>query len=414
MTRAVKKPFTLVIDQIRRGETADWLVVAVAVSLPWSTSLTAILIALWLIAVVPTLDIASVRREIMTPVGGVPVLLWALAVVGMLWADVDWSERFGGLRGYHKLLVIPLLLAQFRRSERARWVILGFFISALALLILSWLTPYPGSWGRENADIGVPVKDYILQSGIFAICALGLLGQAVEWRAQRPQLAIVAVVAAAFFIANIIYVATSRTTLVIITGLLLLFGFRQFGWKGMIAAGIVGGALASLFWVSSPYLRDRVTQVIEEVRDYPASDTETSIGLRFEFWKKSVEFVAAAPIIGHGTGTITTLFRRSASGHTGMAAVVTGNPHNQILAVAIQLGFIGIVTLISMWVVHLTLFSERTLFGLYGLTIVVSNVVGSLFNSHLFDFSQGWLYVFGVGILGGVVLKRKQAETNLA
>lgn len=89
MTRAVKKLFTLVIDQIRRGETADWLVVAIAVSLPWSTSLTAILIVLWLIAVVPALDIASVRREIMTPVGGVPVLLWALAVVGMLWADVD-------------------------------------------------------------------------------------------------------------------------------------------------------------------------------------------------------------------------------------------------------------------------------------------------------------------------------------
>jgi hypothetical protein len=89
MTRAVKKHFTLVIDQIRRGETADWLVVAIAVSLPWSTSLTAILIVLWLIAVVPVLDIASVRREIMTPVGGVPVLLWALAVVGMLWADVD-------------------------------------------------------------------------------------------------------------------------------------------------------------------------------------------------------------------------------------------------------------------------------------------------------------------------------------
>jgi hypothetical protein len=48
------------------------------------------------------------------------------------------------------------------------------------------------------------------------------------------------------------------------------------------------------------------------------------------------------------------------------------------------------------------------LVGWYGLVIVVSNVVGSLFNSHLFDFSQGWLYVFGVGTLGGVILKQKQ------
>src|SRR5262245_40710264 len=415
MTGAVKQSFTLVIDQMRRGEIADWFVVAVAVSLPWSTSLTAILIVLWLIAVVPSLNFASVRREILSLAGALPLLLWALAVVGMLWADADWSERLGGLRGYHKLLLIPLLLAQFRRSHRAGWAILGFLISALALLILSWLTMHTGPiWAREQADLGVPVKDYILQTGIFAICAFGLLGQAVAWRKARPQLVLPAVIVAAFFIANIIYVATSLTTLVIVAVLLLVFGFRQFGWKGMVAAGVVGSVLAGLFWVSSPYLRDRVTHAAQEIQEYPAGTGETSAGLRLEFWKRSIEFVATAPVVGHGTGTIATLFRRSASGHTGMAAAVTGNPHNQILAVAIQLGFIGTFALISMWIVHLTLFCEKTLVAWYGLTVVVSNVVGSLFNSHLFDFSQGWLYVFGVGILGGTVLKRKQAETKLA
>jgi O-antigen ligase len=406
----VKQSFTFIVDRIRSSETADWLVVAVAVSLPWSTSLTAILISLWLVAVIPALNIASVRREIMTPIGGMPVLLWGLAAVGMLWADVDWSERFGALRGYHKLLVIPLLLAQFRRPERARWVILGFLISTLALQVLSWRTLHPGLWGREKADVGVPVKDYILQSGVFAICALGLLGQAVEWRTRRPHLAVAAIFVAASFIGNIIYVATSRTTLVIVALLVLIFGFRQFGWKGMLAVGILGAALTNLFWVSSPYLRDRVTEVVEQVQDYPADTGKTSIGLRLEFWKKSIEFVTAAPVVGHGTGTIAALFRRSASGDS----VVTGNPHNQILAVAIQLGLLGTLVLIAMWIVHLTLFHERTLVAWYGLTIVVSNILGSLFNSHLFDFSQGWLYVFGVGMLGGVMLEQKQSKIKQA
>jgi O-antigen ligase len=31
--------------------------------------------------------------------------------------------------------------------------------------------------------------------------------------------------------------------------------------------------------------------------------------------------------------------------------------------------------------------------------------VGSLFNSHLFDFTHGWGYVIGVGIAGGVMLR---------
>jgi len=36
--------------------------------------------------------------------------------------------------------------------------------------------------------------------------------------------------------------------------------------------------------------------------------------------------------------------------------------------------------------------------------IVVQNVVSSLFNSHLFDFLHGWLYMFGLGVIGGMAL----------
>ena len=176
---------TAAIHAPRLGQIADGLAAAVAVSLPWSTSATSILIVLWIIAVVPTLDIVSVRRELLSAAGGLPVLLWALGVVGMLWADVSWSERIAGLSGFHKLLLVPLLLARFRRSQHANWVILGFLASSLVLLVVSWaLVLTPGlSWrGRE---LGVPVKNYILQSAIFAICAFGLLGQGADlWRTR--------------------------------------------------------------------------------------------------------------------------------------------------------------------------------------------------------------------------------------
>ena len=57
---------------------ADGLAVALAVSLPWSTSATGILAVLWLLVLVPTLDRAALRRVLTTPAGGLPVLLWAL------------------------------------------------------------------------------------------------------------------------------------------------------------------------------------------------------------------------------------------------------------------------------------------------------------------------------------------------
>src|SRR5262245_59843519 len=108
-----RRPF---IDTDRLAQIADWLVVAVVVSLPWSTSATSILVVLWLIALVPTLDAGMVLREIRTAAGAFPLLLFALAALGMLWADASWDERVTGLLAFHKLLLIPLLLAQFRRS----------------------------------------------------------------------------------------------------------------------------------------------------------------------------------------------------------------------------------------------------------------------------------------------------------
>ena len=63
-----------------------------------------------------------------------------------------------------------------------------------------------------------------------------------------------------------------------------------------------------------------------------------------------------------------------------------------------------------MWIAHLLLFRGGGLAAWIGLVIVVQNIVGSLFNSHLFDFLQGWTYVFGVGVAGGMVLKRRAEQ----
>jgi hypothetical protein len=30
-----------------------------------------------------------------------------------------------------------------------------------------------------------------------------------------------------------------------------------------------------------------------------------------------------------------------------------------------------------------------------------------LFNSHLFDFHEGWMYVLGVGVAGGMILRAR-------
>jgi O-antigen ligase len=159
-------------------------------------------------------------------------------------------------------------------------------------------------------------------------------------------------------------------------------------------------------------MRTRLGNLNSEIEQYRVSNELTSAGQRMEFWKKSVGFITEAPVLGHGTGTIKSLFARSASAGKGASAVISTNPHNQFLTVAVQVGFAGGLLLIAMWIAHLLLFVKEGLAAWIGLVVVTQNIVGSLFNSHLADFSNGWLYVFGAGIAGGVVMARRESATR--
>jgi hypothetical protein len=394
----------------RLGWLADVLAVGVAISLPWSTSASSILIVLWLLAAIPTLERERLRQVLMSAAGVLPVLLWLLALVGMLWADVSWSERLEGLGGFHKLLLIPLVLARYRDSERGTWVLAGYLGSCALLLVASAVfSLWPDIlWSAKSS--GVPVKDYIVQSGEFVLCAFGLFGIALAALPKRPWLAAGCIALATLFLADVFYIATGRTALVVILVLAALFAFWNFGWKGTIgiaAAGLVAVGL----WLSSAYLRTQVANIVDEVQRYRSENAITRSGERLEFWRKSTLFVAEAAVIGHGTGSIRELFRRSAIAQSGASAQATANPHNQTFAVAIQLGLVGVAMLYAMWIAHLRMFRGPGLFVWIGLIIVVQNVASSLFNSHLFDFVQGWTYVFGVGVLGGITLRRLDGST---
>jgi O-antigen ligase len=387
---------------------ADWLAVGVAVSLPWSTSATGILVVLWLFAALPSLDLVSIKRELLSPAGGLPVVLWALATLGLFWADVNWGERLGGYAPFHRLLVIPLLLAQFRRSEHGIRVLIGFFGSVAAILLLSYLLVLFPDLPWRSSEYGVPVKDYILQSEEFLICAFVLLQLAIDdGRVARWRSIVAYITLAALFLGNIAFVATGRTALLVAPVLALLLGLREFGWKGLVGAALAAGVLGGVAAVESPYLNNRLKTSIDEVRAFEKNDAMNSTSAHLQFIKESLSFVASAPVIGHGTGSIAAQFRKAAAGKTGAAGIASVNPHDQILAVGIQLGLVGIAALIAMWAAHLMLFRGIGLTAWIGAVIVVQNVVSSLVNSHLFDFTQAWLYIFGVGVAGGMALRER-------
>jgi O-antigen ligase len=65
---------------------ADWFALAVAVTLPRSTTATAIFIILWLMTILRALEVGMIRRELTSVAGWLPAALCVLAAIG--WADV--------------------------------------------------------------------------------------------------------------------------------------------------------------------------------------------------------------------------------------------------------------------------------------------------------------------------------------
>jgi O-antigen ligase len=396
------------LDRDRLAALADHLAVAVVVSLPWSTSATSILVPLWAAAAATTLDGAALRRMAVTPAAVLPVALVVLAVAGMLWSEAAWPERLSGLTPFVKLLLIPLALVQFSRSGRGEMVLAAFFASACALLAVSWTLVLVPQIPWPTLVPGVPVKDYIVQSGEFALCGFVAIDRAIAaWRRSRAQSALLAGLSLAF-LGNVAFVALGRTSVVVMAVLFVLLGLRHFERRALAAFVAAGVVLAAAVWTASPYLRSRVIHLVTELDGSMTDKDISSAGLRVGFWKMSVTAIGEAPLFGHGTGATATAFARIAAADRTAPPGAT-NPHNQVLATAVPLGLLGAALLIAMWAAHFTMFRSPGPVAWIGLSVIAQSFVGSLFNSHLSDFSQGWLYVFGVGIAGGITLRKPSA-----
>jgi O-antigen ligase len=394
-------------DRVQWRTIADGLAVALVVAIPWSTSAAYILMGAWLLALLPATEPEEWRDVMRHPAAWLPVALVALSFAGIAWASgVGWSDRFNGFASFAKLLAIPALFVQFRHSPRAHWVFIGFLVSCSMLLLASWtmvltgMKPFTGG----STSYGVPVRDYIVQSQEFILCAVGLLYLVyLRLRDRSFAIAIALAALAVLFFVNVMFVAPSRTGLVTTPVLLVILVVAHCRWMVSVAIGCAIIAGAAVAFVASPSIKNRITGIVTEVQDYQKRQKSTSAGERVDYWTTSLGIIRKAPVIGNGTGSVHESFVRAAA-ERGSAKPATTNPHNQTLTVAIQLGVFGTMLLFAMWLSHALLFRHGGLAGWVGLAVVAQNVIGSLFNNHLFDFTQAWIYMFGVGVAGAMVL----------
>ena len=292
-----------------------------------------------------TIELRLLLQTLRTPAGALPVALFTFGLIAMAWADVSWFDCDLGFDSFQALAVpaaARAVSALAPRPARARRVChIGFGPAHRCWLVaVGTLSPFP------NKTFGVVVKDRIAQGTVSRSRRRFLLELATEaLKRGRHREALAGFALAGAFFLNVLMVTLSRTALVAVPILLVIFAARHLRRRQMALFLPASAAIGALVWLSSPQLRDRVTRIPDEIASFDDVRLhDTSAGARIEFWKISLSIIDEAPLWGHGTGSINAEFARA----TGKETNAT-NPHNQILAVAIQLGLVGVVLLIAMW-----------------------------------------------------------------
>jgi O-antigen ligase len=403
-------------DPAARLRNVDRLAILIAILLPWTTTGVGIAVMLWLIALGATIEPRALLQSFKRLPSALPVAFFALVLVGLLWSHAPAHDRMHQLSQISKLLLLPLLIYHFERSPRGLAVFVAFLISCALLAIVSCIVALDPilsaklyfSRGPFLPTSGIFVKNYIDQGQEFSLCAVALAYPIVtSLKEGRTKTALWLAAIALALVANMMFVVTSRTALVTMPVMLVIFLLLHLRWQIAVAAVIAAALLIAAIWYASPHLRETVDKFSADYQHTTVQNNESGMGSRLIYWGKSLKFFRDAPLIGHGTGSTRGLFERAAVGEIGARAVVVSDPHNQTLNVAVQWGAVGVILLYAMWLVHLSLFRGEGLVNWIGLLVVIQNMLTSLLNSHLFDFNEGWIYVLGVGIAGGMALAQQ-------
>jgi O-antigen ligase len=384
------------------GNAALWIAVALGFSIPISTALDSILLAVLLLCWA-----ASARfREKWEAVRGNPVALAAcgfflLHVAGSAYGLGSAREVLYDLDKAATLLLVPVLVSLQPGIEWLRRALIALLAALGLTLVLSYLLWF-GLLPEADFIKGFPYDPVVFKKkighsvmmayGAFVLSLAARETVSAKWRALLWVCAGIA----AF---NVLFMVWSRTGQLVLMALALYYLVRTYGLRGVLAAAAAGFVIAAAAYLapsSSLHLRTQAT--IKEFQDWRAGKPDRQANTRLEAWTNSVQIVRQHPIIGVGTGGFATAYAKHVYG-TSMPPL--GQPENQYLLATVQFGVVGLAVLLALFATqwHLAaLLGSRTQTQL-ARGLVIAMVVGCFFNSFLRDHAHAHLYAWLSGLL---------------
>jgi len=325
------------------------------------------------------------------------IIFFCLHVVGLIWSeDVIW-----GLHIVHKmwyfLLLFPILFTIVSKSY-IKYYVYSFLCAIFLTEVISYLVWFQiiGVFKNATIDNPTPFMSHISYNPILAFSIYLVLHEIVF----NKKLSNILFSFYSFFAVSMgvnMFITGGRAGQVsffVMVSILIFQILDKQRLKSIIAIMIVIPTIFFAAYQSSDLFQERVDLVKKEAISH--SDKEySSVGLRINYALNSWEIIKKNPIIGVGTGDFPLEYAKINEINS-PTLPNTSNPHNMYTLVLVQLGFLGLASMLAIFYyqIKFSFNSPNKFIRDVGITLPLMFLVLMLSDSYLLGHYTTLLYVF--------------------
>ena len=333
------------------------------------------------------------------------LVFFSFHVVGLLWTeDLAWGFHIVHKMWYF-LLLLPVLFTIVKRDY------INFYVSAFLLAIafteiFSYLVWFEIVEPFKNATVEnpTPFMNHVSYNPILAF-AIYLVLHKISFNKKLSNLLFSFYSFFAISMTINMFITGGRAgqvTFLVILSILIFQVLDKQRLKSLIAILIVIPAIFITAYQTSNLFHDRVDMAINEILTFsdtngydPITFSHTSIGARINFAINSWQVIKKNPIIGIGTGDFPNEYKKINQINSPKLPNTT-NPHNMYVLVLMQLGFLGLASMLTIFYfqVKLSFNSPSKLIRDVGVTLPLMFLVMMLSDSYLLGHYTTLMYIF--------------------
>jgi O-antigen ligase len=325
------------------------------------------------------------------------IVFFSLHVVGLLWTEnIMWGLHIVKKMWYF-LLLLPILYTTVN-SQYIKYYISAFLVAISFTEICSYLIWFEIIDPFKNATINnpTPFMSHISYNPILAF-SIYLVAHEIFFNEGLGRLKLFFYIFFSISMSINMFITGGRAGQVMFFAMLLILIFQYFRsqkLKAFLLASILVPAIFFLAYQTSDIFHNRVDIAIDNVANY-SLNKNTSVGQRMAFAMNSWEIIKENPFIGVGTGDFPIEYRKVNQINTA-ELLSTTNPHNMYTLVMVQLGILGLASMLSIFYmqIKLSFHQSNRFFRDVGLTLPLLFLVIMLSDSYLLGHYTTLLFVF--------------------